>query len=196
MQLVAVLADRRAGNATGVGGWRRLDRSPDDDVDLVWVDEPGAFRHHPFRAADADGNDGHSGPQGDVDGAVEQRLHGRSGLALALGVQHERLTRLEHCDAAAKCLPVGGAARDREAAERRQQPSRQAVLPQRVLAHEAETATGQARRDRGVDVRAMNRGENECTVLRQVFAALDRQPRQGPRRCRRRWRARRSRRPG
>ena len=60
---------------------------------------------------------------GDVGRAVEQRLHDRAGLALALGEQHQRLAALEHGDAAPQRLAVGGAAGDREAAERRQQPA-------------------------------------------------------------------------
>ena len=77
----------------------------------------------------------------------------------------------EHFDAAPQRLAVGRAAGDREPAEGRQQPAERPVVPQGVLAHVPQPAAGDAARDRGVDVRAVDRREHERTRAGHVAPA-------------------------
>ena len=115
------------------------------------------------------GTIGHAGLHGDVGGTVEQRLHDRAALALALREQHQRLASLQHRDAPPQCLSVGGAAADREAAQRGQQPAECLVLPVLVGAHEPHAAMRHRRSDRGVEDAAMRRGQQERPRCRHVL---------------------------
>ena len=153
-------------DGTGIG-------LPMTTCSLLRADELGTLRHRPLRAADAHRNDRHTGLDRDVGRAVEQRLHDRPDLALALGEQHKRLACLQHGDASLQRFSIGGPAADREAAERRQQPAERLVLPILVGAHEAQPATRHARCDRGVEDAAMGRRQEEDALCGHVLAAFD-----------------------
>ena len=145
------------------------------------MDEASSLRHHPLRTTDADGHDRHAGTKCHVHRSIEQWLNGRSRLAFPLGEQHDRFAGFEHGDTAAQRLTIRAAASHGEASQGRQQPPERTVLPERVLAHEEQPAAGQARRDRRVDVRPVDRREHEGSAAGQMFPTFNRHPRQRPR---------------
>lgn len=180
MEAGAHVPHGRAGRPPRSTGSRRDDRLADHDVDLVGEHQPGPLGHHALGTTDADGHDGHTGAQGHVGRPVEHRLHDGSRLALAFGEEHERLAPGEHGDATAQRLTVRGASAHGESTQRGQQPCRCRVLPQRVLAHEAQPPTRETGGDRRVHVRAMDRRQDVGTRNRKPLAPLDVHPRVRP----------------
>ena len=80
------------------------------------VDELGALGHHPLGSADTHRDDGHPTTARHIRGAFEQRLHDGPALAFAFGEHHQRLTVVQHVNAALERFDIGSATGDREAA--------------------------------------------------------------------------------
>ena len=180
MQLGRHLADarcaargRRRPHAGGVIG------GPTIDVDLARVDELRAPSASPrSRAADADRDDRHAGL------AARRRRRRRTAAARSgpdlrspsgnsTSGSPASSTAMQRCSASRSAVPRG----DREAAERREQPRRRPVLPQRVLAHEPQPAAGEARRrsacpcSSGAPARARTRRSSGRARARRSSAA-------------------------
>ena len=184
---LSAASPRRGGAAACRRAPAPVDRLADDDMQLA-----GEMNFAPLgiarsRAADADRDD--RAPR------LRTRCRWRRRTAAARSGRtcaRPRGTapaarRLEHCDAALQRLAVGGAAGDREPAERREQPAEPAVLPLLVLAHEPQPAAGHAGRDRRVEDAAVHRREDEQPFGRHVLATLDRHPAPDADERRRRW---------
>ena len=155
------------------GPWRRrVHRFADDELDAPRVHELGAARHGRGRAADADGHDRHLCPCCQIHRSVHERQHARAVLALALTEHHDRVVAVAQCiERSPQGRPIRCVAVHREAADRREQPGREPVLPHRVLAHHPHPV-----RDRGVDRRvdvAAMVGHPHARPLGQVLQPVD-----------------------
>src|SRR5581483_10828823 len=103
-----------------------------------------AFAHGPLAAADAHRHDRDAGPGGHEGRPLEQRVHLRSRLSGALGEEHDRLAPFDGLLARPQRLPIGCTAMDRETPEGAEEGTGPLVLPEAVLAHEADPPAGQA----------------------------------------------------
>src|SRR5439155_1007454 len=82
---------------------------------------------------------------------VEEILDCRAETSGALGEEHQGLATFHDFDAAAQRLAVRGAAPNRERAQRGDELAEERHLPERVLAHVAHAAPGDAGDEREVD---------------------------------------------
>ena len=177
---VAQLGDHPARHSrrTGARWWRQ--RSADDDRHPDGVEEPRPLGHRPLAPTDADGQHRHPGASGDERGTVEEREHRRAGFSFPFRVDHDRFPLANGVLARPQRLPVGHAPVHGEGSEGRDEAAGPAVSPQRVLAHEAHPASGDAAAEQGVDVGAVDGGEDERAGGGDVLAPGHRHPPEHP----------------
>ncbi len=177
VELLGDLVDRAPRHALASAGDGGHDRRADDQAGLDGMDELRAFRHGPLGAADADRHDRHPG--------ARRRRRPRLRRAVARWGPDWRvpsgkitsgspclITSMQRRSASRSALPrwTGNAP-----SALKTLPS-QLDLPERVLAHVPHTALREDCGQGEVDVRSMDRRQDERAGCRDVLAPGDHRP--------------------
>ena len=158
-----------ASGPVAVSTLRELQRRADAHADLVRADQDALADR--LGAAHRDRDDRRAGLEREPADAALGLAERAGADARALGEDQHRVAALEDRLRGLDHVRVGGAAADRERAERAQEPAERPELEQLLLGHVVDRAAVAEAEDERVDERAVVGDEDHRPALRDVLAA-------------------------